>query len=152
MLFRSTFFDGEGINVHTSEGRFLRDIPLKGSPFERLGGLRGFALVNNVIYAGGNGMLAAVDALSGELRHFKETGLSFGEVNGIWPDRAGNLYFIDHARNMTIVTDETFSAVRRLPAMKTIAVGALAAAENGLLAVCDFRGNRVRLFNAKPSF
>lgn len=148
----ATFFDGEGINVHTFEGRFLRDIPLKGSPFERLGGLRGFALVNNIIYAGGNGILAAVDAVSGELRHFKETGLSFGEVNGIWPDGAGNLYFIDHARNMVAVADETFSAVRRLPAMKTIAVGAMAAAENGLLAVCDFRGNRLRLFNARSSF
>ncbi|MBI5637909.1 MAG: hypothetical protein HZA03_08075 [Nitrospinae bacterium] len=145
----ASFFDGEGINVYTPDGKFLRGIPLKGSPFERLGGVRGFALVNGALYAGGNGILAAVDAVSGALRHFKETGLSFGEVNGIWPDGAGNLYFIDYARNMIAVTDDALSSARPLPAMKTVAVGALAAGGNGLLAVCDYRGNRLRLFNTK---
>lgn len=145
----ASFFDGEGISVYTAEGTLSRNIPLKGSPFERLGGVRGFALVDGALYAGGNGILAAVDAVSGTLRHFKETGLSFGEVNGIWPDGAGNLYFIEYTRNMIAVTGKTFSSVRRLPAMKTVAVGALAAGGNGLLAVCDFRGNRLRLFNAE---
>lgn len=144
----ASFFDGEGINVYTPAGKLSRSIPLKGSPFERLGAIRGFALLGGALYAGGNGMLAAVDARNGAVRHFKETGLSFGDVNGVWPDGAGNLYFIDHARNMIGVTDEGLSSARLLPAMKTVGVGAMAIGKNGLLAVCDNLGNRLRLFNA----
>ncbi len=145
----ASFFDGEGINIHNSEGTFLRSIPLKGSPFERLGSVLGFALVNGKLYTGRNGMMAAVDAVTGAPLHFRETGLSFSAINSICADGAGSLYFIDHARNITAVTDETFSAVRRLPAMKTVAVGAVTAGENGLLAICDNWGNRLRLFNVK---
>ncbi len=144
----ASFFDGEGINIHTPDGKLLHSIPLKGSPFERLGGVLGFALMNGVFYAGRNGMLAAVDAMNGDLLHFKETGLSFGDINGIWPDGAGHLYFIDYARNLIAITDDILSSARLLPSMKTVAVGAMAAGKNGLLAVCDFRGNRLRLFIA----
>ncbi len=145
----ASFFDGEGINVYTSAGTLIRGIPLKGTPFEQLGGVLGFALMNGAVIAGRNGMLASVDASNGALRQFKETGLAFGDINGIWPDGAGNIYFIDYARNIVAAADQTLSAAWLVPALKTVAVGALAACANGLLAVCVFRGNRLRLFNIK---